>query len=178
MQVGKTAFREGMNKVQKTAVRVLLWVLTILMCGLIFGFSSQDGDTSMETSGIIAEPIARVISSGMKEMTPSRYAVLLNDVQAVVRKTAHFTEYLVLGGLVYLLHLSYGRKACVISSFVLTTFYAAGDELHQWLGGSRTGMWQDVLLDACGAMVGIQICRTAWMKWKEKKSELAGERQQ
>ena len=158
---------------QKTAVRVLLWTLTILMCGIIFGFSSQDGETSMETSGMIAEPIARAISSGMQEITPSQYATLLDNVQAVVRKSAHFTEYGILGILVYLLHVSYARRYCVLPSWGLTLLYAAGDELHQWLGGSRTGMWQDVILDACGAIAGILICRAVRHLWRKKKSAQA-----
>ena len=162
--------REGMNRVQKTTVRVLLWVLTLGMCVLIFGFSAQDGDTSMKTSGMIAEPIARVISTATGRTTPSGYEAVLMDVQAVVRKTAHFFEYALLGLLIFLLHVSYDRKYRVIPSWILAIVYAAGDEVHQWIGGSRTGMWQDVLLDACGAIAGILLCRAVMMKLANRQS--------
>ena len=170
MQGGKTAFREGRNKVQKSAVRVLLWVLTLGMCVLIFGFSAQDGETSMETSGLIAEPIARKISNATGRTAPSEYQEVLMNVQAVVRKTAHFSEYALLGLLVFLLHVSYERKYCVIPSWIFTTVYAAGDEVHQWIGGPRTGMWQGVGLDACGAITGILLCRAAVKKLANRPS--------
>ena len=69
--------REGMNRVQKTAVRVLLWVLTLGMCVLIFGFSAQDGDTSMETSGMIAKNSVSTISTA--EMTPLAFFSLTRE---------------------------------------------------------------------------------------------------
>ena len=60
-----------MKYVQNKGIRILLWVLTIAMCVVIFAFSEQDGSKSMETSGVIAEPIAKQIASRRPPMTKS-----------------------------------------------------------------------------------------------------------
>ena len=155
MQGGKTALREGMNRVQKTAVRVLLWVLTLGMCVLIFGFSAQDGDTSMETSGMIAEPIARVISTATGRTTPSGYEAVLMDVQAVVRKTAHFFEYALLGFLT-----ARGFKLSKKTpwlAILACAIYASTDEFQQTIIPGRSGELKDVLLDTAGATFGVTL---------------------
>ncbi len=139
---------------QKRWVRVLLWVLTIALCAAIFGFSEQDGEESMATSGLIAVPIANWIAGMRPGMTGEEYLELLDGVQAFVRKTAHFSEYAVLGILVYLLGVSYARRHPGLISVASCLLYASGDEVHQFLGGSRTGMVLDVLLDTAGAAFG------------------------
>ena len=143
---------------QNKGIRILLWVLTIAMCVVIFAFSEQDGSKSMETSGVIAEPIAKQIASKGPPMTKSQYRKLLDEVQHYVRKTAHFSEYALLSALVFLLMTSYGKHRRGLISTLFCALYASGDELHQLIGGSRTGMWQDVLLDTCGAAVGALVC--------------------
>ena len=72
VEINKEAGRKGADGVSETAryrIRACLWILTILTCVMIFAFSSQDGDTSMETSGLFAEPIARAIARLRPDMT-------------------------------------------------------------------------------------------------------------
>ena len=139
---------------QKKWVRILLWCLTIAMCVTIFVLSSEDGTQSMQTSGRFAEPIARLIASGRPPMTQSEFMALVDEVQVYVRKAAHFSEYAVLAVLVYLLSIAHAWRLPARIAIGFSGLYAAGDELHQLLSGSRTGMWQDVLLDTCGAAFG------------------------
>lgn len=186
VQMPCTLFKEGMMRynavevwlhgkggldMQKQWVRILLWILTAAMCVMIFAFSSQDGEESMATSGRIAEPIAHAITVIRQNPSPSFYDLVLGYVQAAVRKTAHFLEYAVLGSLVFLLHESYKTRYRVLPSWTLTACYAVGDEVHQWLGGSRTGMWQDVVLDAIGALAGILICRAVCRKKNRQQTK-------
>ena len=153
---------------QRIGTKALLWVLTLGMCAIIFVFSAQDGDASMSTSGRFAMPIARLIASLQGGLSEKAFGELLDNVQVVVRKTAHFTEYAILGCLIFLLLTSYDIRRSLSLAEILTALYAAGDEIHQMLGGSRTGMWQDVVLDACGGLCGILICR-AVLRFREKR---------
>ena len=154
--------------------RVCLWCLLLVIMALIFGFSSEDGETSMATSEVIARPIAETIAQRRK-VPKSQFKRLLNDVQWYVRKTAHFLEYAALGVVLYLLHASYHRKQPMVWSVVLSAVYAGTDEIHQLLSGERTGMWEDVLLDTCGAFAGVmaaflllKLCRYIAEKRKTK----------
>lgn len=47
---------------------------------------------------------------------------------------------------------------------LMTAFVASLDEWHQSFIPSRTGRWQDVVLDTC-AGVGAQIILFLWAKW-------------
>ena len=148
---------KGLTDSGKQWIRAVLWILTVLTCVMIFLFSCQDGETSMETSGILAKPLADVIAGLNPEMTQAEYDLLLDNAQAVVRKTAHFSEYALLGCLICLLHLSYGKRHPMIRGTLLGGLNACTDELHQYLSGSRTGMVWDVLLDTCGALAGTAV---------------------
>lgn len=84
-------------------------------------------------------------------------------VQAVyvVRKLAHFTEYMVLSLLFYrALHCPEApgdqwRAAGV--ALVLAGLYALGDELHQWFVPGRVASLRDCLIDFSGAAAGQGI---------------------
>ncbi|KRN06436.1 VanZ family protein [Liquorilactobacillus sucicola DSM 21376 = JCM 15457] len=74
-----------------------------------------------------------------------------------IRKGAHFSIYLGLGaflaaGLSPRLN---SRLLTVIVSSLSAIGYAALDEFHQMLTGDRTPLFQDVVLDGLGALVGV-----------------------
>lgn len=77
----------------------------------------------------------------------------------LVRKTAHFTEYAVLGFL-----LSHGlglvkrqNKLTVLCVAACIVLVPSIDETIQLFTPGRSGMIQDVLLDICGATTGATI---------------------
>jgi VanZ family protein len=83
----------------------------------------------------------------------------LDMVHGMLRKTAHFVEYAVLG---LLLHRAFlltwpGRGAALrLGASLLLALACAGlDEGHQALLPQRTGSAWDVALDASGAWLGI-----------------------
>ena len=41
--------------------RLLAWALLLGWCAVIFAFSCQDSETSHETSGILVEPVMRLV---------------------------------------------------------------------------------------------------------------------
>jgi VanZ family protein len=82
-------------------------------------------------------------------------------IHHVVRKTAHFVEYAILGFLTWrAVHFdrAFGsstvRRQCwFVVMFCM--FYASTDEFHQKFVPGREPAVQDVLLDTCGASFGL-----------------------
>lgn len=153
----------------RKGVRILLWIATIAVAGMIFGFSCQDGDASMQTSSRIVEPVVRFLASHMSPMNADQASGMQMTIQFLVRKLAHLTEFTLLGFLVSCLTHSYACRHAGSLAWLIGAVYAATDELHQFLGGSRTGMWEDVLLDSVGVLVGACIASLICRKLIERQ---------
>ena len=94
-------------------------------------------------------------------------------IDAVLRKSGHFIGYAILSALVFLalkhtyrdrlqpvLQRSWGmffrdlwRFEWAVIAVLLTLVTASLDEIHQTFLPSRTGRWQDVVIDTSGALV-------------------------
>lgn len=75
-----------------------------------------------------------------------------------VRKTAHVTEYAILGILAVraLRHVRrLPARQLWIAAWLFATIYAASDEFHQIFVPGRTPKVTDVMLDSVGAIIGI-----------------------
>ncbi len=155
----------------RKGVRILLWIATIAVAGMIFGFSCQDGDASMQTSSRIVEPVVRFLASHMSPMNADQASGMQMTIQFLVRKLAHLTEFTLLGFLVSCLTHSYACRHAGSLAWLIGAVYAATDELHQFLGGSRTGMWEDVLLDSVGVLVGACVASLICRKLIERQQD-------
>ena len=82
-------------------------------------------------------------------------------VEFFIRKAAHFTTYFILGGSLYLgLLPKLKQKSSVLGlafAWLAATGYAATNEFHQMLTGGRTPLFQDVMLDSCGALTACLL---------------------
>ena len=139
--------------------RAILWLITLSLLLVMFGFSAQEGTQS----GSISDKIARPITDSLAQrqgLTGKAYWKLYAQVDFAVRKTAHFLEYTLL--LLTLLLDSY-RARWHWLSWAGCTLYAATDEIHQLFVAGRTGKWQDVLLDSSGALAGLLLAM--FMLW-------------
>lgn len=136
----------------------VLIILIILWMGTIFYLSSENSDKSSKTSGNIIEVIANGILKNNK-YTEKEYDGLIEKAQFIIRKTAHFTIYLIGGILFCLLYKSYGvgiRKV-IIYSLVSCIFYAITDEIHQSFVPGRGPHITDVIIDSSGATCGVLV---------------------
>ncbi len=126
---------------------------------------STDFASANNTSSLLY----RVIASVFPRVDES----LVNWLDAILRKTGHFVGYAILSGLVFLalkninqdrfrplLRRPWGtylrdfwRWDWAVLGMLVTVVTAAADEIHQTFIPSRTGAWQDVVLDSCGALV-------------------------
>lgn len=159
----------------------LLLGLIIVQMLFIFTMSSFGPDSSNAQSGHIVQVLTQILPN-----------TKTNDLVFIVRKTAHFSEYALLGILFYLRfsrtknlnHLSslttlaqqtlvqapiYPKFSTPILLSVFTSFiYACTDEIHQLFVPGRSGQFFDVCVDTLGAFVGcllifsLSYIRKAW----------------
>lgn len=143
------------------------WWPVVFWLGVI-RVESTDTASSANTGAILY----KVISTVAPRVELSSVELL----NAVLRKTGHFLGYAILSALVLLalrntnrdrlrnvlrrpwgIYLrDYWRAEWALLGILLTIVTAAFDEIHQTFIPSRTGRWQDVVLDSCGAVV-IQV---------------------
>ena len=75
----------------------LFLVLAIIWMIMIFGFSSRDGDLSGEDSGRVGRLVGEWFVPGFDEWSEVKQNAFIDKVDFPVRKTAHATEYAILG---------------------------------------------------------------------------------
>lgn len=96
-------------------------------------------------------------------MSESEKEALIEKHSFTVRKLAHFSEYAALGFMVfgsfYTSNLTINKKrgVMVILSWLLSTIYAATDELHQMFVAGRGPSVRDVMIDSLGALFGVLV---------------------
>ena len=159
------------NRIEKTVfgLLIIIWML------FIFNFSNQIADVSINTSGNTIRKLIGIFPSTQNLSTEEKEK-LVNDMQPIVRKLAHFSIYTLGGIIIYNFFNTYDldNKKKIIYSFVVGGVYAVSDELHQLCVPGRSGELRDVLIDSCGVLVGILIMFLIYSiieKRKEVKNE-------
>ena len=142
------------------------WLPLILWMGLIF-LGSTDNGSADHTAGII-EPLLRWLM-------PNRSHDSIDSIHFFIRKCAHLTEYAILGGLALRAiapnrAISFAERRWRIAgaALALAALYAASDEYHQSFVPSRGASVRDVLIDTCGACIGIGVI-LLWRKRHDKR---------
>lgn len=126
---------------------VIAWMIVIFM------LSNSDGVTSSATSGHLTDKIMEILSITVEDVN---YESIRSDISSIVRKTAHFTEYFILGLLLMNMMFVIGIKSNrIILSVIVVLLYAISDELHQGLIAGRYGYVGDVFLDSSAGLIAI-----------------------
>lgn len=96
---------------------------------------------------------------------------LTETVTLIVRKGAHFGEYLVLGALLWALVLTYTKQTArlVWCPWLAGTLYAVSDEFHQTFSGGRSPKLADVGIDSAGVLCGVLLCMAGWALYRKRK---------
>jgi len=88
----------------------------------------------------------------------------------VIRKIAHFLEYLILFVLFFRAFKGTTKLYSSIIyylSFIISFLYAASDEFHQTLVAGRSGMIRDILIDTIGILFGsLFVLKTHKIRYK------------
>ena len=140
--------------------RLILPVLLIFQMCLIFIMSSFGHNSSDAQSNLFVDFIAQNfphVRHGLENNLIS-----LSTLIFLVRKTAHFTEYAILGSLFFLNLKSWQRSKSstsmnILLSLIFSFLYACTDELHQIFVPGRSAQFRDVLIDTLGASFGTLI---------------------
>ena len=122
--------------------------------GTIFFFSSDEKNASDKKSdGVIVSVTEKIIG---KKLNSKEKRYYIDKFVRPVRKSAHFTIYLLLGLLFTSLLKEYNiiDKRCIIYTLIFVFLYARSDEIHQLFVAGRSGEILDVLIDTSGGMVG------------------------
>lgn len=162
--------RQNKKKIVKILISILAALLLACLYTAIFGFSSQDGETSGSLSQFITEKCVEIINSlSGRHWTEAMMKGMAEYFEHPVRKLAHFSEYAVMGILVYMLWRPWmhrGKKLYLLA-VVWVLLSAAGDELHQLFVPGRCGNIWDVLLDTGGGAFGALLCAMT-EQWVER----------
>ncbi|MGN1188608.1 MAG: VanZ family protein [Lachnospiraceae bacterium] len=150
------------NKVSVKKIRLFLFIPVILWMMVIFWFSANNGDESSSQSAKITYGVTTVFDKlfhlGMSE---GQKMQMSESMTLMVRKTAHFCEYMILAMLVRTALAGVFLRLGVRMQYALTLgwvfSYAALDELHQYFVPGRCCSIWDVLVDTAGGLTGILI---------------------
>ena len=156
----------GESKVRRLhiTVAILISVLIFSNMALIFFFSSESGEVSGNRSEGITHTVIDITCPDYDELPPAEQESILASVHHLIRKTAHFLEFALLGFLSACLLLHLRRRLIPrilpwhtwILPAVFGLIYAASDEIHQIFSG-RGPRVTDVLIDGAGVLCGIAV---------------------
>ena len=141
--------------------------MSVAVMVLIFLHSSMPADLSSEESGVIVRLFTGL--TGFDE----------EIVTVIVRKTAHFLEYLMLGICLTqtMRYRRYSRNdfaslngRCIfLPACAAGILYAFSDEVHQLFVPGRSCELRDVCIDAAGVICGSLIIRIKMKRLSSKK---------
>lgn len=138
--------------------RTITLMLTIIVCIIIFKFSSEDSGKSTGTSDFIIDTIIN-INPFTRNLDDVKKEEIKENIKMPIRKLAHFSIYTVLG-ITTMLHMftyAISKSKKMGSSLVIGMLYAISDEIHQLFVPGRSGQITDVCIDTIGVLFGIGI---------------------
>ena len=151
---------------------VYLWAQVIAVAAMIFFFSAQDGEDSMQASGGVVDFLIRLLVPDFDGMAEGDRLAIYGRLQFLVRKAAHFTEFAMLGASLRLLFHALCLRRPSLRAWITGTLYACSDELHQMLTGARSAMWQDVCIDSAGVLAAVLLVMLG-LRMRERKRRRA-----
>ncbi len=128
------------------------WFLVAIITSFIFFNSLTPGSESGALSGSITAmlyPYIKIIFSSLD----------FNTFHYIIRKTAHFSEYFVLGLSIYYAH--HHQKSKNNYYLLFFFFIPICDEIIQYFTPNRAMMVTDMIIDSCGmlcAMLFLKFC--------------------
>lgn len=145
-----------MNKIKNIFNSKFIAIFLLVMWLFVIFFFSSNGITqSNDTSYKIVDVVAPIIEKD--NSTKEEKEKIHDGLNYAVRKTAHFTEYAILGilALNVLRYYDIKKKRMIVYALSFCVLYAVSDEIHQIFSSGRSPMVMDVLIDTCGSILGI-----------------------
>lgn len=138
----------------RKSVLYISWVVVFIWMIVIYSFSAQPA----YKSGHLSKGIAKEVVETVEKVAPQK-EINLDWADHIVRKNAHFFNYLVLGIFVMnaLRQSGISRKKIFVFALSICVLYASSDEIHQIFVPGRGAMVRDVFIDSAGASLGIVL---------------------
>ena len=175
---------ESLRFIKRHPASIIFACITIYIMIVIFSFSAQTGEVSSGVSKSVSRTIAKLLVEGFSSLSEADKLLKIKELVPIVRKTAHFLVYCALGFFSYLTTSAFLRESkknvktnkAFLSVGLFCFLYAASDEIHQLFVSERSGSPLDVMLDFCGAMVGIAVSYLVfrifcWLKDKSTQNK-------
>jgi VanZ family protein len=130
------------------------WLPVLVWLGLIFAGS---------TDALSAAQTSRFLVPFLRWLDPQISGAAVAAIQVGVRKLGHITEYAILAMLLWRglrrgTRLQARMSILFLLAWLAAAIFAVTDEFHQSFVPSRTASPIDVMIDICGAMIGLAIC--------------------
>jgi VanZ family protein len=147
------------------------WLPVFIWLGVIFAGSTQI---------FSAEQTSRYLVPFLRWLDPQISPSAIAAIHLALRNLGHLTEYAILAALFWrALRCATHLRAKMLTLFVVVwitcIIFAVSDEFHQSFIASRTASLSDVMIDICGASIGLAICRMLGMP-ANRKSEIENRR--
>ncbi len=149
-------------KTDKTSLifRIIIFSLTVAMILFAFIHSMMPASVSAEESGMVFIFIKNLLNN---------LGINASITEHIIRKSAHFAEYTLIGGLLMSCAYSINRNTPYkYYAQILFTGLAVAvcDEAIQLNVVGRSGQVTDIILDFCGITFGALFMLTAFMIYK------------
>ena len=116
----------------------------------------RDTKSTSRSDGVIIRTTEFILG---RKLTEKEKELYINKYVVVVRKTAHFALYFVLGlaFISFLKEFDLSNKKLLIYTILFVFIYACSDEIHQLFVRGRSGEITDVLIDTLGGVLSSII---------------------
>jgi VanZ family protein len=146
------------HKITKLSlIQLLSLLLVILWMIIVYALSSlPSGESSNQSSSVISYIIN--LFSNLSNMNDTDKYAIIQNLQFIVRKLAHFLLYTV-GG-ISLLNFAYFYdkiKRKMSFTVIVGMAYSLSDEIHQLFVVGRSCQITDVVIDTVGVIFGVII---------------------
>ena len=125
-------------------VLVLIVMITIFMLS-----NDNDVSSNKKSDGFIIRTSEFILN---RKLTDKEKEFYIDKYVVIVRKTAHFTIYFLLGLFFcsFLKEFDLNNKKLILYTVIFVFLYACSDEIHQLFISGRSGEILDVLIDTLG----------------------------
>ncbi len=138
-------------------IKILKLLLVLLIMITIFMFSSDTGEKSdVKSEGLIIRITQTVLN---RKLTVKEKELYINKYSKIVRKTAHFTLYFLLGlfFISFLKEFYINNKKLLLYTIIFVFIYACSDEIHQLFISNRSCIILDIFIDTLGGITSSFI---------------------
>ncbi|MBR1693122.1 MAG: VanZ family protein [Lachnospiraceae bacterium] len=143
-------------------LKPLSFVPALCVMYMIYTFSAQDGATSAQLSYKVSSKIVTTADQVLSlQLTGAQREAYIDRIHFYVRKTAHFSEYLLLAVTIALPLYVYRVRGIwlIVLAGAFCVGFACLDEYHQSFVAGRASAKRDVIIDSCGAFTGILLAQ-------------------